>query len=226
MEVHELVNDTIGGRRVALVYCTLCGTAQAFITDEVPDGVDTPDDVLEFRTSGLLSRSNKVMFELHTFSMFDPFRGRAVTGPLHDLEFELEFVSVGTAAWGEFKAARPDATIVAQSTPLYGAYQLDPLGERDDTGPIFPIGDVDPRLLVQEQVLGVDHDGVVVAFPEAAARFALATGAVVEFEGIRVTLEAGALRAQTGTGQPIATHQAFWFAWSQFNPETEVWDPA
>jgi hypothetical protein len=24
-------------------------------------------------------------------------------------------------------------------------------------------------------------------------------------------------------GEPLAAHQAFWFAWSQFHPDTELW---
>lgn len=226
MEVHEMVNDTIGGRRIALAYCTLCGTAQAFFTDQLPEGIETSTGTLELRTSGLLSRSNKVMFELHTFSLFDTFRGRAITGPLHDAGVELEFVSVGTADWGDLKAARPDALIINQNTGQLGVYPLDPLGDRDDDGPIFPVGDVDPRLLIQEQVLGVNYQDVSVAFPAAAARFALATDQAVEFEGITVALEAGALVARTPEGDRIPTHQSFWFAWSQFNPETEIWEPA
>lgn len=226
MEVHEMVNDTIGGRRIALAYCTLCGSAQAFLTDELPEGIETSTGTLELRTSGLLSRSNKVMFELHTFSLFDTFRGRALTGPLHDAGFELEFISVGTSEWGDLKAERPDAQIVAQNTGQLGIYPLDPLGERDDNGPIFPVGAVDSRLLIQEQVLGARHDGVAVAFPVAAARFAIASGQPVEFDGITVRLEAGALIAEAADGARITTHQAFWFAWSQFNPETEIWDPA
>ena len=59
MEVREMVNDTLGGRDLGIPYCTLCGAAQAWFTDDVPDGVDRP----VLRTSGLLSRSNKVMFD-------------------------------------------------------------------------------------------------------------------------------------------------------------------
>ena len=69
------------------------------------------------------------------------------------------------------------------------------------------------------------HGNVVVAFPELDARVTLARGGAVEFGGIAVTLEAGALRAISAAGEPITTHQAFWFAWSQFNPDTEVWRP-
>ncbi|MDA0353189.1 MAG: DUF3179 domain-containing (seleno)protein [Chloroflexi bacterium] len=223
MEVHEMVNDTLGGRRIAVVYCTLCGTAQAFFTDEVPAGIDTPSGVFELRTSGLLARSNKVMFELHTFSFFDTFRGRAVSGPLQDVGLELTPVTVSTATWAEWKAGHPDTSIVAEDGGLGREYPLDPLRGRDDNGPIFPIGDVDPRLPVQDQVLGVRLEGVTVAFPEIAARVALDRGESVEFEGISVHLEAGALSATTSDGEPIATHQSFWFAWSQFYPDTAVW---
>ena len=65
MQVHEMVNDVIAGRRVAIPYCTLCGSAQAYFTDDV---VDEP---LVMRTSGLLSRSNKVMYDLNSQSIFD-----------------------------------------------------------------------------------------------------------------------------------------------------------
>ena len=223
MEVHEMVNDTLGGRRIGVVYCTLCGTAQAFITDELPEGIETPTGTFELRTSGLLSRSNKVMFELHTFSFFDTFRGKAVSGPLQDVGLELEPVAVSVATWAEWKAGHPDTSIVAEDGGTGRRYALDPLGGRDDNGPIFPIGDVDPRLPVQDQVLGVRHGEVTVAFPEIAARVALGAGGAVEFEGITVRLEAGALAAFAPDGALIPTHQSFWFAWSQFFPETQVW---
>ncbi|MDQ3782784.1 MAG: DUF3179 domain-containing protein, partial [Actinomycetota bacterium] len=52
MEVHEMVNMTVGGHRLGIPYCTLCGSAQAFFTD----GAAAEGIVL--RTSGLLHRSN------------------------------------------------------------------------------------------------------------------------------------------------------------------------
>ena len=78
MEVREMVNDTLGGRDLGIPYCTLCGAAQAYFTDDVPEGVGRP----VLRTSGLLIRSNKVMYDLTTHSVFDTFLGNAVTGPL------------------------------------------------------------------------------------------------------------------------------------------------
>ena len=222
MEIHEMVNDTLGGRRIGLPYCTLCGSAQAYLTDSVPAGFET----LELRTSGLLTRSNKVMFDLHTFSMFDTFLGTAVTGPLHEVGFTLEPVSVVTSTWADWKAAHPGTTIVAEDGGLGRTYALDPLGDRDSDGPIFPIGDVDPRLPVQEQVLGVEApDGTPIAFAVDAARRSIDAGEKVELAGVVVFSDGAGLIAQLEDGTPVTSHQAFWFAWSQFHSDTLVWTP-
>ncbi len=222
MEIHEMVNDTLGDRRIGLPYCTLCGSAQAYFTDTVPPGFDT----IELRTSGLLTRSNKVMFDLHTFSVFDTFLGVALSGPLQDEGYVLEMVGVVTSTWGEWKQAHPATTIVAEDGGVGRNYPLDPLGGRDDGGPIFPIGDVDPRLPVQEQVLGVvTPDGTAVAFPVAQALTAIGSGRQVSLAGVRILPDGGGLRAELDDGTPLVSHQSFWFAWSQFQPETVVWTP-
>ena len=222
MEVHEMVNDTIGGRRIGMPYCTLCGSAQAFLTDEVAE----VEDDLVLRTSGLLSRSNKVMYELNSQSVFDTFLGVALTGPLHDAGVVLEQVPVITTTWGEWKAAHPETTIVAEDGGRGIDYPDDPLRGRDDNGPIFPVGDVDPRLGVQDPVLGVTApDGTVIAFPVGQATLALEAGEDVQLAGVLVELDAGGLVATAADGSSLPTHQAFWFAWSQFHPDTKVWAP-
>jgi len=220
MEVHELVNDTLGGRRIGLPYCTLCASAQAYFTDTV----GKRDLVL--RTSGLLSRSNKVMYELRTKSLFDTFKGRAVSGPLREAGVTLEQITVVTSTWGAWKEAHPETTIVARDGGIGRAYPEDPLGGRDDQGPIFPVGDVDPRLPVQEQVVGVvTPGGVAVAFPAAAARGALEAGEEVKLLGVRLELVGDGLRAVGDGGAGLVSHQASWFAWSQFHPDTALWTP-
>jgi len=222
MEVHEMVNMTIGGRRYGIPYCTLCGSAQAYFTDRVPKGVDVP----VLRTSGLLSRSNKVMYDFVTMSVFDTFTGAALSGPLHDAGVVLEQGTVAVSTWGAWKAAHPDTRIVAEDGGIGRSYDLDPLRGRDDDGPIFPTGDIDPRLPAQESVVGVvTRDGAAVAFPADAARVALAAGDDVVAAGVELFNDGGGLRARTGDGAEIAAHEAFWFAWSQFHPDTDLWAP-
>ncbi|MGH7419157.1 MAG: DUF3179 domain-containing (seleno)protein, partial [Candidatus Rokuibacteriota bacterium] len=222
MEVHEMVNITVGGRRLGIPYCTLCGSAQAYFTDSVPAGVAVP----VLRTSGLLSLSNKVMYDLLTSSVLDTFTGQALSGPLQDAGVALDETTVVVTTWGEWKDAHPDTRIVAEDGGIGRTYPEDPLRGRDDAGPIFPIAPVDPRLPVQATVVGViAPDGTPVAFPVEQARAALAEGLPVIVGDVEVVADGGGLRARVRGGADLAAHQAFWFAWSQFHPETVVWTP-
>jgi Protein of unknown function (DUF3179) len=217
MEVHEMVNDSLGGRRIAIPYCTLCLSAQAFFTDRVP-GFEPL-----LRTSGLLSRSNKFMYDRSTWSAVDTFTGRAISGPLHKAAVTLPQTSVVVSTWGAWRKAHPRTTIVAEDGGVGRHYPLDPLRGRDDNGPIFPVGNVDPRLPVHERVLGVTAPGGrPLAFPRVAAQLALDAGQAVRMDGVEIKRDAGGLRAFAGKDE-LPSHEAFWFAWSQFKPGTALW---
>ncbi len=224
-EIHEMFNLTLGDRRLGIPYCTLCGAAQAYRTDDAVS-VGGADEVPVLRTSGLLSRSNKVMYDLRSNSVFDTFTGAAVSGPLQDQGIVLEETTVLRTTWGEWKAAHPDTTIIAEDGGIGRSYPLDPLQGRDDDGPIFPIGSADDRLDVQELVVGViTADGTPVAFPADTARAALAAGETVEAAGVTLGDDGGGLRAlDAASGAAVSSHEAFWFAWSQFHPTTELWE--
>jgi hypothetical protein len=87
----------------------------------------------------------------------------------------LPQTTVVVTSGGDWRAAHPKTTLLAQDGGLGRAYPLHPLGGRDDRGPIFPVGDVDPRQPVHEVVLGVtDARGQAIAFPRASAQIALA----------------------------------------------------
>lgn len=219
LEVHEMVNDTLGGRRIAMPYCTLCRAATPYLVDRV-EGVDEP---LELRTSGLLQRSNKLAYDVQTESLWDQFSATAVSGPLQGTE--LPTVPVTVTTWGEWRDAHPGTTVTPEEIGGRG-YGPDPLGGRDEEGPIFPVGEVDPRLGAQTVVFGVTTPrGTAVAFPVEAARRALRAGRDVHLAGVDLRLEAGGVRAKLSNGPELPGHEAFWFAWSQFHPGTELWEP-
>ena len=218
MEVREMVNDTLGGRDLGIPYCTLCGAAQAYFTDGLPDGIDRPI----LRTSGLLIRSNKVMYDLNTYSVFDTFTGDAVTGPLAEKGLKLKQASVVTTDWGTWKKAHPETTVLIEALAL--GRDFDFRNGRDANGPIFPVGDVDPRLSVHEDVIGViTASGKPVAFQRSKAIAALQQGQDIAYENVRLALDAGGVKAVGADGSDLGSHQAFWFAWSQFHPDTELW---
>ncbi|MEM8790976.1 MAG: DUF3179 domain-containing (seleno)protein [Pseudomonadota bacterium] len=218
MEVREMVNDTLGGRHLGIPYCTLCGAAQAYFTDQLPDGIERP----VLRTSGLLIRSNKVMYDIETYSVFDTFLGKAVTGPLAEKNLTLEQATVITSDWGSWKKAHPETTVLLERYAL--GRDPDFRNGRDANGPIFPVGDVDPRLPVHEDVIGVlTASGKPVAFQRSKAFLALQKGEKIAFENVRLRLDAGGVRAVDADGSDLGSHEAFWFAWSQFHPETALW---
>lgn len=218
MEVREMVNDTLGGRHLGIPYCTLCGAAQAYFTDRLPDGIGRPI----LRTSGLLIRSNKVMYDVNTHSVFDTFLGKAVTGPLAKKKLQLKQASVVTTDWGTWKRAHPETTVLVEALAL--GRNFDFRNNRDAKGPIFPIGNVDPRLPVHEDIIGgVAASGKPVAFQRSKAFVALKRGEAVAFENVRLVLDAGGIKAVDDNGSDLGSHQAFWFAWSQFHPRTALW---
>ena len=222
-EIHEMFNLTLGGRRFGIPYCTLCGSAQAYRTDRAVE--QGAGEVPVLRTSGLLSRSNKVMYDLRTASVFDTFTGAAVSGPLQERGVVLDETTVVRTTWGEWKLAHPGTTIIAEDGGIGRSYSLDPLQGRDDDGPIFPIGPADDRLGVQELVVGViTADETPVAFPADSARTALAAGETVTVAGVELVDDGGLRAVDASTGAPIPSHESFWFAWSQFHPTTELWE--
>lgn len=218
MEVREMVNDTLGGRDLGIPYCTLCGAAQAYFTDGLPAGIERP----VLRTSGLLIRSNKLMYDITSQSVFDTFTGAALTGPLRERGVVLEQASVITSDWGTWRQTYPETTVLVEALAL--GRDFDFRNTRDANGPIFPVGDVDPRLSVHEDVVGAfTANGTPVAFQRSRAVAALTDGAEVAFEDVRLELVAGGLRAVGADGADLGSHQAFWFAWSQFHPDTVLW---
>jgi len=218
MEVREMVNDTLGGRHLGIPYCTLCGAAQAYYTDQLPEGIARPI----LRTSGLLIRSNKVMYDINTYSVFDTFLGKAVTGPLAERKLQLKQASVITTTWGAWKKAHPQTTVLAEALAL--GHDFDFRNNRDANGPIFPVGDVDPRLPVHEDIIGIiTAAGTPVAFQRSKAFVALKKGDQIVFENIHLELDAGGIKAVDADGSDLGSHQAFWFAWSQFHPQTALW---
>jgi hypothetical protein len=221
LEVHELVNDTVGGRRLALAYCAPCGASIAYFTDEPPEGFAT----VELASSGLLDRSNKLMYDVTTESLLGQFTGQAITGPLADGEFSLGRLPVVTTTWAQWRSEHPDTTVISEDGGVGRVYVSDPLAERDEDAPL-PLGPRDDRLDAHARVLGVPQsDGRSVAFAVEAANDALDEGADVSAAGVTLEREAGGLVAiDAVTGRRLPSHEAYWFAWSWFHPDTELWN--
>ena len=87
LDWHEMFNDVVGGVPVALAYCTLCGSGILYDT-RVPNRAEP----FVFGSSGFLYRSNKLMYDQQTHSLWNQFTGRPVVGPLTGSRIELEML--------------------------------------------------------------------------------------------------------------------------------------
>lgn len=108
---HEMFNDTIGGVPVALAYCTLCGAGILFETQ-----VEGRDHPLVFGSSGLLYRSNKLMFDRETGSLWNQFTGQPVSGALRTSGIMLKIRPVVITTWQQWLKRHPDTKVLSLDT--------------------------------------------------------------------------------------------------------------
>lgn len=111
---HEMFKDTVGPpeARVSVngVYCTLCGSMILYETVDA-NGVDH-----KLGTSGFLYRSNKLMYDAATESMWSTLEGKPVIGPLVGQGIQLKTRPVVTTTWGEWKRQHPNTTVLSLDT--------------------------------------------------------------------------------------------------------------
>ena len=106
---HEMVKDRIAGRELNGVYCTLCGSM--ILYDATVNGVHH-----ELGTSGFLYRSNKLMYDHATKSLWSTLEGTPVVGPLVGKGIELQTLRVVTTTWGAWRKRHPGTTVLSLDT--------------------------------------------------------------------------------------------------------------
>jgi hypothetical protein len=151
---HEMFKDTVGGVSVNGVYCTLCGTMILYRTEF--DGRHH-----ELGTSGFLYRSNKLMYDRETNSLWSTIHGEPVLGPLADSGIRLEALSVVTTTWGRWRALHPDTQVLSLATGFdrdyaEGAAYRDYFAT-DDL--MFAVPFADRRLRNKDEVLALRFGG-------------------------------------------------------------------
>ena len=90
---HEIVNDVVGGKPIAVTYCPLCFTNQVFNRTLI-DG-----NIVEFGTSGKLYNSNLVMYDRKSNSLWSQALGEGIVGDYSGIK--LEKIPFDIAYWKE-----------------------------------------------------------------------------------------------------------------------------
>ncbi len=185
---HEIVNDTVGGRPVVATYCPLCNSGLVY--DRVVDGRP-----LDFGTSGMLYKSDLVMYDRQTHSLWAQMEGRAIVGARAGAR--LASLPANTIAYGEFKAIYPRGVVLSRETGHARAYGKNPYAGYDqpDSPPFLFRGPLDARRPPKERVVGVVVAGVARAYPWPAVAKRGVVHDTIEGERLVVLHRPGALSA-------------------------------
>ena len=140
--------DRLGGVELTIVYCTLCGTVIPY--ESVVDGRH-----ITIGTSGFLYRSNKLMFDDETKSLWNTFEGVPVVGPLVGSGLRLRHRSVVTTTWEEWRRRHPETSVLSLETGHRRDYS-EGAAYRDYFGTdrlMFQVPQVDDRLRNKDEVV-------------------------------------------------------------------------
>jgi hypothetical protein len=157
MTSHEIANTTIGGQALAVTFCPLCNSAIAF--DRTLLG-----EVVEFGTSGMLRKSDLVMWDRTTETLWQQLTGRAIIGGM--VGATLTQVPAPVISWEQFKASDPGGLVLALDQGLGRRYEINGYPAYDSGGPYssFFTEATDPRLHPTARVAAIDLDGERVAY--------------------------------------------------------------
>jgi len=226
---HEIVNDIVSGRPLAITYCPLCNSAVVF--ERTMDG-----EPVEFGTTGMLRHSDLVMYDRATETWWQQFTGRAIVGT-HAGE-KLTMVPSRVVSFSDFRKRNPDGRVLVPNDINMRPYGRNPYvgyDGRSEPYPFFqgelPEG-IDPmaRVVVvrrgeavtavalthlrQEGELGVDgirltwRSGVSSALDTAAIAQGSDVGSVAVVDDV--------------TDDPLVHDVTFAFVVTAFHPETAI----
>lgn len=170
---HEMLNDVVGDVPIALAYCTLCGAGILF--ESKVEGQDRP---FIFGSSGLLYRSNKLMFDRSTDSLWNQFTGEPVSGPLADDGIKLTVRPLTLTSWGDWRTRHPRGRVLSPDTGFERDYSSGAAYRDYFASPdlMFPAAtDPDSKLRPKDKVFGIRDFAAAKAWPLSA----FADGAVI-----------------------------------------------
>lgn len=224
LNYHEVVNDVVDGRPVAMTWCPICGSAVVY--DATIDGQQ-----LTFGVSGKLADDDLVLYDRQTESEWKQSTGRCIAG---ELEGEsLSPLAAPMVSVASFRESYPDGVLLQPQDDGSAAgrdYDSAPYedyfsGEGFGLGPMRGSGpsrewdrdDLDPKTVV----LGLQHDGEAVGFPRAR----------IEAVGGVVTATVGEMRVvvvATNDGLHAFEHPRFELTLSddRLIGDDAVWTPA
>jgi len=157
LNAHEIVNDVVGGEKIAVTWCPLCSTA--IVYSRIVNGQE-----LTFGVTGSLWRNGLVMYDHQTSTLWSGITGEALEGALAGSKLHI-FLSIQKIRWREWRGLYPESKILSvdgledPAIDQYWDYH-----SSENTG-LFTVHHEDFRLPQKSLVIGVLINGHAKAYP-------------------------------------------------------------
>ena len=159
---HEMLNDVIGEEPITLSFCTLCGSGIAYST-KTPSGKP-----YTFGTSGLLYRSNKLMYDRQSYTLWSNMTGEPVVGRLAATSLKLLVLPNTLTTWKAWVRRHPETTVMVPDTRLASRWRFDytsGAADRARAGVAFPVWQKSDRLPRNAEVYALRIGEAAKAYP-------------------------------------------------------------
>ena len=218
---HEIVNDQIGDKEVAVTFCPLCGSAIVFDRN-------IGDQTLSFGVSGLLYESNLLMYDRGSESLWSQIEGRAVVGDF--AETDLEIIESQLISFKNIKDKYPDAQVLSTQTGFQRDYNRYPYGDYETNNDfIFPVTYLGEDINVESKTImfASNIDDIPVAFglndlkEVKEVELELPNGKTITARHI-LDENTDEIQITDNDGNAYPGYFTMWFSWSNHNLENGV----
>lgn len=218
---HEIVNDVVDGRPIAVTFCPLCNTGMVF------DG-RRDERTLTFGVSGLLRHSDMIMYDHQTESWWQQALGEGIAGEMTGRK--LTQLPAWMESWAAFRDAHPDGLVLDEPN-WRRAYGTNPYSSYDTTRPFLYSGEDPPHGIPPlERVVRVGERAWPLTRLRKEGRITEVGMTLTWKEGQASALDAGSIgqgrevgnvRVRDVQGQDVVYDIPFAFAFHAFFPGGE-----
>lgn len=167
---HEIVNDVVADTPIAVTFCPLCNTGLVF--DRRVDG-----RLHEFAVAGFLRKSDMVMYDRETESLWQQATGEALVG--EHTGKRLKLLAGATVPFKTFREAHPEGTVLSLDTGAFFPYGISHYSRYEFTDQRKHVLETD-RIGPRERVLAIQIEDQTIAYPlRYLSRWGTAEGKLV-----------------------------------------------
>lgn len=181
---------------------------------------------LTFGVSGLLYKSNVLMYDHQTESLWSQVKREAVTGPMTGTSLKVLHSTLTT--WKKWKRRFPETEVLSTDTGYSRIYSRDPYEDyyRKKKG-LFSFFRAGPGEEEKELVAGIIIDGKARAYPVDTVRNKGTISDRLNSTELTVTFDAETdmLTAKDAKGGEIPYITVYWFVWKGIYPESSIFRP-